>query len=164
MVIIAVMLSILIYNVLSGFRGTVQTDFAQWIIMSIMLLIMAVFVVAKWPVWTSKYTTIFNAPAGGIVSAFFNPDGKGYIPYVSFCLSNIIFWGLWWRGAMDRVATLRCRTHPSSSLNSIWGTIGVIPVAYFGILTFVFLAPGVWLRVNQPDTPPISRFYCPCSA
>jgi Na+/proline symporter len=158
MVIIAIMLSILIYNVLSGFRGTVQTDFAQWIIMSVMIFIIGIFVVAEWPVWTSKYATIFNAPSSGIGSALFNPDKQGYIPYISFCLSNIIFWGLWWPGAMDqwqRCAAARTRR---LSLHPIWGTIGVIPVAYFGLLTFIFLAAGVWLRVNTPDELPNPDF------
>src|SRR5437588_4592019 len=44
------------------------------------------------------------------------------------------------------------------SLNAIWGTIGAIPVVYFGILTFIFLIAGVWLRVNQPDAIPSPEF------
>ena len=158
MVIVAVMLSILIYNVLSGFRGTVQTDFAQWLIMSAMILIIAVFVVAEWPVWGSKYSAVFNAPTSSIASALFNPDKQGYMLYISFCISNIIFWGLWWPGAMDqwqRCAAARTR---QLSLHPVWGTIGILPIAYFGILTFIFLAAGVWIRVNTTEEIPNPDF------
>ncbi|HXH92317.1 MAG TPA: hypothetical protein VNN25_12115 [Thermoanaerobaculia bacterium] len=154
MVIAAVMLSILIYNVLSGFRGTVQTDYAQWLIISVMIVVVGIFVVAQWPFLWSKYTTIFNAPSNGLVAAFFNPDHQGYFPYASFVLSNIVFWGLWWPGAMDqwqRCAAARTRR---LSLNNIWGTVGFISLISFGALTFVFLAAGVWLRVKAPDALP----------
>jgi Na+/proline symporter len=158
MVVVAIMFSILIYNVLSGFRGTVQTDFVQWLIMSAMIIIVGVFVVAQWPSWSSKYTTIFSDPSTSVGAALFNPDHQGYIPYLSFVLSNIVFWGLWWPGAMDqwqRCAAARTR---KLSLNTVWGTFGVIPTVYFGALTFVFLMAGVWLRVRTPDALPNPGF------
>ena len=151
--ILAIMFSILIYNVLSGFRGTVQTDYAQWIIMSFMIIVVGVFVIVKWPFWWPRYGAIFNSPSHGLMGALFNPDHQGYLPYASFVLSNIVFWGLWWPGAMDqwqRCAAARRKI----SLSNVWGTIGVIPVIYFGTLTFVFLAAGVWLRVEAPTALP----------
>jgi Na+/proline symporter len=158
LIIVALMLCILIYNVLSGFRGTVQTDFSQWIIMSLMIFIMGFFVLAKWPVIWPKYTTIFSAPANGFTSALFNPDQHGYLPYISFCLSNVIFWGLWWPGAMDQWQRCAAGRTRRLSLNPIWGTVGIIPVVYFGILTFVFLFAGVWLRVSTPNAEPSPDF------
>jgi Na+/proline symporter len=159
LVIVAVMFSILIYNFLSGFRGTVQTDFAQWMIMSVMIVIVAAFVVAKSPLWMSKYGTIFNSPSNTpLVATFFNPDRQGYIPYLSFLVSNIIFWGLWWPGAMDQWQRCAAARSPGISLNRTWGTIGSVPVLYFGALTAAFLGVGVWLRVNAPDAAPSPDF------
>jgi hypothetical protein len=51
----------------------------------------------------------------------------------------------------QRCAAARTR---QLSLNSVWGTIGAIPIGYFGILTFVFIATGVWLRTKMPDAIP----------
>lgn len=154
MAVTAIMLFILIYNVLSGFRGTVQTDFAQWIIMSFMILLAGIFILAKMPMWGSQYASIFNSPTNGIIPALFNPDHQGYLPYASFCLSNIVFWGLWWPGAMDQWQRCAAARKSSLSLNKTWGTIGIVPVIYFGILSAVFLGAGVWLRVSQPDAMP----------
>lgn len=154
MVIVAIMFSILIYNVLSGFRGTVQTDYAQWIIMSIMIFIVLVFVIVKWPVWTTQYSAIFNTPSKSVLAAWLNPDGHGFKWYASFLGSNFIFWGFWWPGAMDQWQRCAAARTPKMSLQPWWGTIGVIPTAYFALLTFVFLMAGVWLRVNAPDAQP----------
>jgi Na+/proline symporter len=151
LVIVAIMFSILIYNVLSGFRGTVQTDFAQWLIMSLMIIGVGIFVLAEWRSWTSGYATIFHTRSAGILAALFNPDRQGFAPYLSFLGSNFIFWGLWWPGAMDQWQRCAAARTTRVSLNREWGTTGIVAILYFGILTFVFLMAGVWLRVKMPN-------------
>lgn len=152
--IIVIMLSILVYNFLSGFRGTVQTDFSQAIIMALMIAAIGLFVIATFPTWWAQYTAIFSAPSKGLLPALLNPDHQGYVPFLSFALSNIFFWGLWWPGAMDQWQRCAAGKTRRLSLNSLWGTIGAIPVVYFGALTAVFLFAGVWLRVRTPDLAP----------
>jgi Na+/proline symporter len=158
LIIIAIMLCILIYNVLSGFRGTVQTDFSQWIVMTVMIVIIGAFVLARWPLLWSHYAKTFNAPADGLVAALFNPDRQGFLAYASFCLSNIVFWGLWWPGAMDQWQRCAAGRTRRLSLHPVWGTIGVVPIVYFGAMTFVFLMAGVWLRVSAPTAEPSPDF------
>jgi len=157
-VIVGIMLAILIYNVLSGFRGTVSTDFAQWIIISVMIAVLGIFVVAKRGVWWPQYPGLFSSPANGVVATLLNPDRQGYIPYISFLLSNIVFWGLWWPGAMDQWQRCAAAQTTEIPLDKKWGTAGAIPIFYFGVLSAVFVAAGVWLRVNLPNAAPSPEF------
>ena len=52
------------------------------------------------------------------------PDQHGYGTYISFLVSNIIFWGLWWPGAMDQWQRCAAARTAKISLNRTWGTIG----------------------------------------
>ena len=152
------MFSILIYNVLSGFRGTVQTDFApmahhvfhdssRWNICPGSMALMVV-----------RYGAIFNTRSAGFFTALLNPDRQGFGLYLSFLGSNFIFWGLWWPGAMDQWQRCAAARTTRLSLNREWGTIGIVAIVYFGILTFVFLMAGVWLRVAMPNAQPNPAF------
>jgi len=150
--IVVVMLSIMVYNVLAGFRGVVQTDFAQWIIMSAMLVVICAFVFYRLGDISAKYSEVYSAPKDGLLQFMMNPDKQGVSAYMSFIASNLVFWGLWWPGAMDQWQRCAATHDIDSSLNKIWGTIGVIPTVYFAVLSFAFLGLGAWIRLSVPDT------------
>ncbi|MFO0415770.1 MAG: hypothetical protein ACK5Y6_00645 [Pseudomonadota bacterium] len=148
----AVTLAIAVYNVRAGFRGVVQTDFVQWIIISLMVAVLCAVVLSQFDLIVSKYPANFSSTEDGIIQLVFNPDRQGVWGYVSFLISNIIFWGLWWPTAMDQWQRCAATKERSSSLSSFWGTVGVVPTLYFGVLSFAFVGIGTLIHITAPKS------------
>jgi len=146
--IITVLLCIVVYCSMAGFRGVIQTDGLQFIVITIKIVVVGVFVL-------TDTSPIVPGTAARFTSDLLNPDGRGRGYYLSFIISNLFFWGLWCPGAMDqwqRCAAARFDggAYDRVWADRVWGTVGIVPIIYFGVISLVFVLAGRWLALHMP--------------
>lgn len=151
LVVFSFVVCIAIYAALAGFRGVAKTDLLQLVFITLMLAAVSIFLMANWSEVRLKYPSIY-AP---LSSGFLNPDRRGYGFYLSFLASNIIFWGAWWPVAMDQWQRCAAARSIQGALSPMWGTTGLIPTLFFGLISLVFVAAGCFLKLTlAPDVSP----------
>lgn len=131
------------------FRDVVKDLPRRWIALTTFLVIVAI-----WWFTTSELGASFSF--ADVVNPTPDPPLKFFLFFV---VANILFWLVWWPAAMDQWH--RCAATKDFHVPQHWllGTIGIVPVAYLGLLSLTFLLLGSEVASANPNAAdPLAAF------
>ncbi len=142
---ILMIISVVIYASVSGFRGVIRTDKFQLFLMCLMLLATWIIVFPKFPEMFASYSKYYSLNP---LEVLFNPSGEGYFNFIFlFLITNLIFWGFWWPSAMDQWHRCAATQAEKSALDSKFGTTGFVTTLYLAVMSLTAILIGVFVKI-----------------